>query len=106
MIIELNLWIQSNATFRANLNIDRGAFRISLGRLKTFSEFTSNSNNVSANIDREALFASISAEADYVEYNPKNAYAKAFITGLEYHLPYNRGYSKKFKTAPDISFRN
>lgn len=120
MRVELNLWIQPTGTYRAQLNIERGAFRKSFGALKSIDKFCAEGlkkGNITqpqldawlASIpDPDALYAwtEVRCAEDFIAYNPKQAYAKAFIDAEEFHLPLNKIYKQQYKHSPDISFRN
>ena len=120
MKIELNLWLQPNHSYRAQLNINRGETKLNLGRLKDFETFCLeglessriNSEWINAfletNPDSQAYYAwtNVVTNQDYISYNLRHAYTIATIDSKSTLLPMNKVYRQIHQYSPTASFRN
>lgn len=116
MIYEINLWLNPGNKYNGVVNINRGEQQIKFSRLTSPSTFVSQgvasgqfdaacSKKVEASLDQTALYAWLQGSADFVIWNPKNAYAELSNDAGHFHVPQNKTYRSTSKYAPIISFR-
>lgn len=118
MSIEINLWFDNGFSY-GNVNIDRGASRIPVPKLKNKSEFITQGvkagygtrdelNECPAFADDNAKYCWLKVPGGgYLSWNEKQQYVKIFLDGQEQKIPMVLKYRKQmYKNQPDISFRN